>query len=102
MTFQYCCRALMYLFYDIFFHWLAKKKMQNRKKNTRNDNDDTNLNSNQQQKTKVVNAYMKQDRIFIDLVKEGAVKASKDVEHIGIPCHWTRCETSVVCFETRF
>lgn len=33
---------------------------------------------------------MKEDRIFIDLVKEGSVKASKDVEHIGIPCHWTR------------
>lgn len=33
---------------------------------------------------------MKADRIFIDLVKEGSVKASKDVEHIGIPCHWTR------------
>ena len=38
----------------------------------------------------VVNEYMKPDRIFIDLVKEGSVKASKDVEHIGIPCHWTR------------
>ncbi|CAN0087863.1 unnamed protein product, partial [Laminaria digitata] len=38
---------------------------------------------------KVVKAYMKADRIFIDLVKEGSVKASKDVKHIGIPCHWT-------------
>ncbi|CAM9683057.1 unnamed protein product, partial [Hapterophycus canaliculatus] len=37
---------------------------------------------------KVVKAYMKEDRVFIDLVKEGSVKASKDVEHIGIPCHW--------------
>lgn len=34
---------------------------------------------------------MKEDRVFIDLVKEGSVKASKDVQHIGIPCHWTRC-----------
>lgn len=40
---------------------------------------------------KVVKEYMKEDRVFIDLVKEGTVKASKDVEHIGIPCHWTRC-----------
>jgi len=40
----------------------------------------------------VVKAYMKEDRVFIDLVKEGSVKASKDVEHIGIPCHWTRCD----------
>ena len=39
----------------------------------------------------VVKAYMKADRIFVDLVKEGSVKASKDVKHIGIPCHWTRC-----------
>lgn len=43
----------------------------------------------------VVKAYMKPDRVFIDLVKEGTVKASKDVEHIGIPCHWTRCVDAV-------
>ncbi|CAM9259489.1 unnamed protein product [Ascophyllum nodosum] len=38
---------------------------------------------------KVVKEYMKEDRVFIDLVKKGSAKASKDVEHIGIPCHWT-------------
>lgn len=46
---------------------------------------------------KVVKAYMKEDRVFIDLVKEGSVKASKDVEHIGIPCHWQRCAPRSCC-----
>ncbi|CAN0165128.1 unnamed protein product [Pylaiella littoralis] len=44
---------------------------------------------------KVVKEYMKGDRIFIDLVKEGSVKASKDVEHIGIPCHWTSRSSTI-------
>ncbi|CAM9988704.1 unnamed protein product [Ectocarpus sp. 4 AP-2014] len=44
---------------------------------------------------KVVKEYMKEDRVFIDLVKEGTVKASKDVEHIGIPCHWTSRSSTI-------
>ncbi|CAM9298724.1 unnamed protein product [Choristocarpus tenellus] len=39
---------------------------------------------------KVARECMRSDRIFIDLVGEGSAKASKDVKHIGIPCHWTR------------
>lgn len=50
---------------------------------------------------KVVKEYMQEDRVFIDLVKEGSVKASKDVAHIGIPCHWTRCE-NVFCLSGFF